>query len=103
MNKDELLAQIKQIFNESRAEAYKAGFTDGIAFVTEPSENLIKATDKAVDHVLNQVKDLYGMGKEYKVVKECLDAVLYDLKAAAFLDKRKPMSDYWNDEYGDDL
>lgn len=103
MNNEEFVNEIKSMLGSVKAEAYKAGFTDGIAFVTEPSESLLKATDKAVDHVLNQVKDLYGMGKEYKVVKECLDAVLYDLKAAAFLDKRKPMSDYWNDEYGDDL
>lgn len=103
MNNDEFLNEIKSMLGSVKAEAYKAGFTDGIAFVTEPSESLIKATDKAVDHVLNQVQDLYGKGKEYKVVKECLDAVLYDLKAAAFLDNRKPMSDYWNDEYGDDL
>lgn len=103
MNNEEFVNEIKSMLGSVKAEAYKAGFTDGIAFVTEPSENLLKATDKAVDHVLNQVKDLYGMGKEYKVVKECLDAVLYDLKAAAFLDKRKPMSDYWDDEYGDEL
>lgn len=103
MTHDEFMNEVKRMFSVIRADAYKAGFTDGVAFVTEPSENLLKATDKAVDHVLNQVKDLYGMGKEYKVVKECLDAVLYDLKAAAFLDKRKPMSDYWDDEYGDDL
>lgn len=104
MKPDDIMAQMERLIGLEKAKAYKAGFTDGLAFVSEPKDNIYKAMDKAVNHVLEEVAWLYGQGKEYKVVKECLDAVIYDLKATAHLEKpTRPMSDYWDDEYGDDL
>ena len=98
MNKDELLAQIKQIFNESRAEAYKAGFTDGIAFITEPSTQLTDAFNKAKYHALSEIEEHYGRGREYWVATEVIKAIYTDLMNAAHLRKPTKIEDYWEDE-----
>lgn len=103
MNNDEFVNQIKSMVGNVKAEAYKAGFTDGMAFVTEPAENLVSAAEKIEQHVMSQIEDLYGRGKEYKITLEAIKAFVDDLKAGAFLEKPKPMSYYWDDEYGDDL
>lgn len=103
MDNDEFVNRIKSMVGSVKAEAYKAGFTDGIAFVTEPSESLISAAEKAERHVMEQIDHLYGRGKEYKITLEAIRAVIHDLKTAAHLEKPKPMSYYWDDEYGDDL
>lgn len=103
MTHDEFMNQIKHMLGEIRSDAYKAGFQDGVRFAAEPSDSLIAAVDKAKTFVLSQVDTIYGMGKEYKLVSDCLEAVMTDLKNAAHLVKPKSMQDFWDDEYGDDL
>jgi hypothetical protein len=99
----EIIDQIKTLIGHEKAGAYKAGFQDGVRFVTEPSESLIHAVEKAKDNVLSQVDNIYGQGKEYNVALQCLNAVIIDLKQAAHIIEPKTMQDFWNDEYGDDL
>lgn len=99
----DIMNQISVLIGHEKASAYKEGFTDGIKFVTEPSESLISAFQKSVDHKLHQIWDIYGKGKEYNVAKEAFDAILVDLQVAAHLKEPKTLQDFWNDEYGDDL
>lgn len=95
MTTQNYMDQIKFIVGEQRAAAYKEGFQDGIKFVSEPSDSLIAAVEKAKDFVLSQAANIYGVGKEYKVASDCLNAVIIDLKTAAHLIEPKSLSDYW--------
>lgn len=98
MTHDEFMNEVKRMFGIVRADAYKAGFTDGISFITQPSTELAAAFNKAKDNALSQVDDLYGRGREYGVALEVVNAIYTDLMNAAHLQKPTKLEDFWDDE-----
>lgn len=98
MTHDEFMQEVQRMFGVVRADAYKAGFTDGISFISQPSTQLTDAFKKAKDHALSQVDDLYGRGKEYGVALEVINAVYTDLMQAAHLRQPSKIEDFWEDE-----
>lgn len=98
MNDDEFVNRIKSMVGSVKAEAYKAGFTDGISFITQPSTELAAAFNKAKDNALSQVDDLYGRGREYGVALEVVNAIFTDLMNAAHLQQPTKLEDFWDEE-----
>ena len=98
MTHDEFMNEIRRMFGIIRADAYKAGFTDGVSFMSNPSIELIDAFNKAKENALSQVDDLYGRGKEYGVALEVVNAIFTDLMEAAHLRKPTKIEDFWDDE-----
>lgn len=98
MTHDEFMNEVKRMFGMVRADAYKEGFTDGIAFITEPSTQLTNAFNKAKDHALSQIDEHYGRSREYWIATEVINAIYTDLMEAAHLRKPTKIEDYWEDE-----
>lgn len=74
--------------NKIADEQFAAGYDEGMKQSYEVSRQMIdERMDKINRNLLDQVYEIHGRGKEYRVAKECLDAMRIDV--LAFFDESK--------------